>query len=115
MSDAIKAAESNVIEQCGFLGNERVAQIALETLPECSLIVGTVFARYLKEGMKVINPLKPNGAPVTITRTGIVVGTEPKFDQICFECELGSASVMATDVLFMVSDAIDTNLYHNND
>ncbi|MDC5870525.1 hypothetical protein OPW39_17105 [Vibrio europaeus] len=108
-SDAIENAEKEVLKQCEFLGNGRVMQIALETLSKESLIVGTLVARYLKEGMKVINPLDANGLPVTILRTSFIGGETFEQDEICFECELGSASVKATDVLFLVSDSIDTN------
>jgi len=111
-SDAIENAEKEVSKQCEFLGNGRVMQIALETLSKESLIVGTLVARYLKEGMKVINPLDANGLPVTILRTSFIGGKTFEQDEICFECELGSASVKATDVLFLVSDSIDTSTYH---
>ncbi|MDC5870232.1 hypothetical protein OPW39_15600 [Vibrio europaeus] len=108
-SDAIENAEKEVLKQCEFLGNGRVMQIALETLSKDNLIVGTLVARYLKEGMKVINPFDANGLPVTILRTSFTGGETFEQDEICFECELGSASVKATDVLFLVSDSIDTN------
>ncbi|WP_199481133.1 hypothetical protein [Vibrio owensii] len=114
-SDAIENAEKEVSKQCEFLGNGRVMQIALETLPSESLIVGTLVARYLREGMKVINPLTTlNGdnRPVTITRTTFMGGKSFEQDEIAFECELGSACVRATDVLFLVGDSIDTSTYH---
>lgn len=104
-------AESEVLKQCGVLGVERVMQIALETLPKESLIVGALVARHLKVGMKVINPLDVNGVPVTILTTSFIGGKTFEQDEICFECELGSASVMATDVLLMVSDLINTNTH----
>lgn len=112
LSDAIDKAEKDVTKQCEFLGNGRVMQIALETLPKESLIVGTLVARHLKNGMKVINPLDANGFPVTIQRTSFIGGKTLEQDEICFECELGSASVRATEVLFLVNDSIDTTTYH---
>ncbi|KFE28723.1 hypothetical protein DN30_304 [Vibrio cholerae] len=111
LSDAIERAEDEVLKQCKFLGRGRVMQIALETLPKESLIVGTLFARYLKEGMKVINPLDANGLPVTILRTSLISGQTFEQDEICIECELGSASIKATDVLFLVSDSIDISTF----
>ncbi|MFM2588170.1 hypothetical protein [Vibrio sp. TBV020] len=114
-SDAVENAEKEVSKQCEFLGHGRVMQIALGNLPKESLIVGTLVARYLKEGMKVINPLDANGLPVTIFRKSLIGGKTFEQDEICFECELGSASVRATDVLFLVSDSIDINTYHKSE
>ncbi len=114
--NAIENAEKEVLKLCAFLGNDRVLQIVLENLPKNSPIKGSLLARHLQVGMKVINPSADSTgdfSPLTITSTSVIRGKTPEQDGICFGCELGWSGVRATDVLFLVSDLVDTRTNHH--
>ncbi|MEZ9698434.1 hypothetical protein AB4455_22960 [Vibrio sp. 10N.261.46.E12] len=70
-------------------------------------IIGTLKARYLKEGMTIHDPInKDEEASIFVTDISFMSGESEKTDQILFSCERGHASVYAEETLMLAPDKV---------